>query len=74
MEQLLLGVIDLMVLVEQDPVATGVDKKSRVLRDAARLLPGIDLMYIDAFIDVICMLNKNRRLLNRLKTKCFTCL
>ena len=74
MEQLLLEVIDLMVLAEQEPVTTGVDKKSRVLRDAARLLPGIDLMYIDAFIDVVCMLNKNRRLLNGPRTRCFTCM
>jgi len=74
MEQLLLGVIDLMVLAEQGPVTPGADKKSRVLNDAAMLLPGINMMYIDAFIDVVCMLNKNRRLLNGLKTRCFTCL
>ena len=77
MDVLFLEIVHLMNEAEAGPIDAGHDKKSCVLHGARKLLKSnqmaIDPAILDGFIDVECLLARNKQLLAPLTKSVRTC-
>ena len=77
MQDLLLTTIDLMKYHSDNEGHTGTEKKNCVIHDVVKLFPSLsvdDQVFLDAFIDVICHLSKNKTFLDGLNRTTSHCL
>lgn len=66
----LLQVIDLMHQAETNVSATGHEKKQCVMQVAAQLVRAEELVLVEAFVDVVCLMAQNKTLLAPLVRGC----
>ena len=76
MDTFLIQIVQLMSAAEKE-FDSGHDKKACVLHGAQQLLHDSDLVVdttvIDGFIDVVCMMSRNKAMLQPLTRGCRTC-